>query len=469
MNYFYKISKVKEKFNSVHWQTRLDWLRAANHVPGASLAVLIDGKIYELASGVLHRGTGVNVTTDSVFQVGSITKIHTATLIMQLVESGELDLDALVIDVLSEFGTADEEATKQITIRQLLSHTSGLTCDFTHDTGRGDDCLALYVEASKEVSLDCPPGMAISYSSVGYNVLGRIIEVVTGQTWDDALRDRLCVPLGLKSTVTLPEDVLRFRAAMGHLGVPGQDPEPSSAWNPLPRSSGPYGGVLCATAADIVRLAKMHLDGGVAFDGTRVLKTETVSAMQQREVDSPDKWTVSSDGWGLGWTLYNWDGITGFGHDGATIGQHGYLRVEPMSGVAIALLTNGGGAHQLYASLFKELLSELAGVNMPANFEPPSLPPVVDIQPYIGQYRREGVLIRITEQSGKLHLIYEFVDGMKDLSPPIEADLIPVSETVFAAAGTGSFSDAWMPVVFSTLANGTQCCYIGMRCAPKIN
>lgn len=471
-NNFYLENKREEKFTSFdsnYWQSRFDELRALNHVPGAALAVIADGQIYELASGVLHRGTGVKATKDSVFQVGSITKIHTATLIMQLVESGELDLDALVIDVLPEFGTADEEATKRITIRQLLSHTSGLTCDFTHDTGRGDDCLALYVEASKEVALDCPPGMAISYSSVGYNVLGRIIEVVTGQTWDEALRDRLCAPLGLKSTVTLPEDVLRFRAAMGHLGMPGQDPEPSAVWNPLPRSSGPYGGVLCATASDIVRLAKMHLDGGTAFDGTQVLKPETVNAMQQREVDSPDKWTVGADSWGLGWTLYDWEGIKGFGHDGATIGQYGYLRVEPISGVAIALLTNGGGAHQLYTTLFKELLSELAGVTMSADFEPSAEPPVVDIKPFVGNYRREGVLIRITEQSDKLHLVYEFVDGMKDLSPPIEVELIPVSKTVFAAPGSGVVSNDWMPVVFSTLMNGTQCCYIGMRCAPKIN
>lgn len=106
---------------------------------------------------------------------------------------------------------------------------------------------------------------------------------------------------------------------------------------------------------------------------------------------------------------------------------------------------------------------------MPPDFEPAAVPPVVDIKPLVGNYRREGVLIRITEQRNKLHLVYEFVDGMKDLSPPIEADLIPVSENVFAAAGTGSFSNDWMPVVFSTLANGTQCCYIGMRCAPKIN
>ena len=455
-------------FDKDHWQARLDELRAAHHVPGAALAVLAGGTLHELASGVLHRGTGVETTTDSVFQLGSIAKIYTATLVMQLVESGELDLDAPVVNVLPGFATADPDATRAITIRQLLSHTSGLTCDFNHDTGRGDDCLAKYVEAAAGVALDCPPGMALSYSSIGYNVLGRIVEVVTGQTWDAALQDRLLTPLGLAQTMTLPEDALRFRAAMGHLGAePGQDPDPAPAWDLMPRSAGPYGRVI-ASAGNVVRLARMHLDGGTAPDGTRLLAGGTVAAMQRHEVDCPDKWTVSTDGWGLGWSLYDWSGTSGFGHDGASIGQYAYLRVAPDAGVAIALLTNGGAVRQLSAALLRELLADLAGVRMPDSFAPPARPPAVDVTPFLGTYRREGVLITVTDHDGTPHLEYAFVDGMKDLSPPIEMDLVAVSETVFAGrASTGPFSADWMPVVFSTLRNGTPCVYAAMRAAPK--
>ncbi|MGW0801512.1 serine hydrolase domain-containing protein [Nonomuraea sp. NPDC002799] len=450
------------------WQARLEELCTAYHVPGATLAVLVDGDVHELAAGVLHRGTGVAATTDSVFQLGSIAKIYTATLIMQLADSGELDLDAPVTDVLPDFAVADPEATESITARRLLSHTSGLTCDFTIDTGRGDDCLAKYVEAAKGVALDCPPGTAVSYSSLGYNVLGRIIEVLTGQTWDQTLKDRLLTPLGLTHTMTLPEEALRFRAAMGHLGEPGADPEPAPAWDLMPRSAGPYGRVI-ASAADVVRLARTHLSGGLAPDGTRVLSAATVAAMQHREVDVPDKWTVSADGWGLGWTLYDWFGVPGFGHDGASIGQYAYLRVVPQADVAIALLTNGGGARRLYADLMRDLLGELAGVTMPEPFAPAVEPPAVDFAPLLGSYKREGVVITVTEQHGAGRLRYEFVDGMKDFSPPLDMDLAPVTATVFAATGAGpSFSEDYMPVVFSTLPDGTGCCYIGMRAAPKI-
>lgn len=455
-------------FSLHRWQARLDELRATHHVPGAQLAVLVDGKIHELASGVLHRATGAEVTPDSVFLSGSIAKIYTATLIMQLVDRGLLDLDAPVVDVLPEFATPDPEATKVITTRQLLSHTGGLTNDFTHDTGRGDDCLAKYVEKARDVALDCPPGTAVSYGSVGYVVLGRIIEVLTGKTWDQALHDMLVTPLALERTMTLPEEALRFRVAMSHLGEPGQDPDPAPEWDMMPRSAGPYGRVI-VSAGDVVRLAQLHLNAGTAPDGTRLMSPEAVTEMQRREVDVPDKWTVSADGQALGWVLYDWDGITGYGHDGAAIGQYGYLRVVPQAGVAVVLLTNGGGARQLYAELFRELLRDLAGVRMPEPFGPATPPIAVDLTPYIGTYKREGVVITVSERDGKPHMLYEFVDGMKDLSPPLDMELTPVTGTVFAASGAGpSFSEDYMPVVFSTLTTGTQCVYVGMRATPKV-
>ncbi|MFI9509016.1 serine hydrolase domain-containing protein [Nocardia sp. NPDC052566] len=456
-------------FSVAHWQARLDELRAARHVPGATLAVLVGGEIYELASGVLHRGTGVEVTADSVFLSGSVAKIYTATLVMQLVGEGLLDLDALVVDVLPEFGTPDPAATKVITVRQLLSHTGGLTNDFNRDTGRGDDCLEKFVAAAREVPLDCPPGNALSYAGVGYAVLARIVEVLRGKTWDEAIRDHLAGPLGLEHLMTLPEEALRFRGAMSHLGDAGVDPDPAPVWDLMPRSMGPAGRVI-TTAGDMVRFAKLHLDGGVAADGSQVLAADAVTAMQHPETETPDKWTVSSDAWGLGWTLYDWNGIRGYGHDGAAVGQYAYLRVVPEAGVIVALMTNGGGARQLYADLYRELLAELAGVRMPDAFAPADPPISVDMTPFLGTYRREGVVITISrDDHGNSHMRYEFVDDMKDMSPPLEMELEPYSANIFAASGAGpSFSEDYMPVVFATLSDGTQCCYAGMRAAPKV-
>ncbi|MGR6923855.1 serine hydrolase domain-containing protein [[Actinomadura] parvosata] len=457
------------RFDQNRWQARLDELRAKHHIPGAALAVLVNGRVHELASGVLHRGTGVKVTTDSVFLSGSIAKTYTATLVMRLVDEGRLSLETRVIDVLPEFATPNPEDTVKITVRRLLSHTGGVTTDFNYDSGRGDDCLAKYVEAARDVPLDCPPGAGVSYGGLGFVVLGRLIEVITGKTWDQALKDLLFTPLGLERSMTLPEEALRFRTAMSHLGEPGAEPDPAPAWDLMPRSAGPAGRVI-VSAGDLARFAGLHLNGGLAPDGTRVLSAEAVAAMQRRETDVPDKWTVSADGWGLGWTLYDWNGIPGYGHDGAAVGQYAYLRVVPHAGLALALMTNGGSARLLYADLFRELLAELAGVTMPAPFAPPAQPPAVDLAPLLGTYRREGVVITVTEKpDGGAHLRYEFVDGMKDMSPPLDMELTPVTSAVFAASGAGpSFSEDYMPVVFSTLSNGVACVYIGMRAAPKV-
>ena len=154
------------RLGAAQWQARLDALRIAHRVPGAALAILVDGEVYELASGVLHRGTGVEVTTDSVFLSGSIAKVYTATLVMQLVDEGKLDLDAPIVEVLPEFATPDPVATATITARQLLSHTGGVTNDFNYDAGRGADCLARYVAAARKVALDCAPGAAVSYGGL---------------------------------------------------------------------------------------------------------------------------------------------------------------------------------------------------------------------------------------------------------------------------------------------------------------
>ncbi|MFD9947348.1 serine hydrolase domain-containing protein [Nonomuraea sp. NPDC059023] len=442
-----------------YWQARLDELRATHHVPGATLAVVTGGELYELASGLLHRGTGVEATTGSVFQLGSVAKIYTATLVMQLVDSGELGLDARVADVLPGFAVADAEATKTITVRQLLTHTSGLSGDFHLDTGRGDDCIARYVEACKDLSLDCPTGTALSYSGSGYVILGRIIEVITGLTWDQALKERVLTPLGLDQTMTLPEEALRFRVAMSHLGGAGAYPEPAPVWDFQSRAAAPAARVL-ATAGDLARFARMHLNGGAG-----VISPETIAAMQRREADSPDKWTLSADAWGLGWTLYDWNGVPGYGHDGSAVGQFAYLRVVPGAGVAIALLTNGGATRQLYADLFGDLLSELAGVRMPEPFGPAAEPPAVDWAALTGTYRREGAALTVTEG----RLLYEFVDGMAGISPPLDVELAPVTPAVFAGTGAGpSFNDDYMPVVFSTLTDGTPCVFVGMRATPKI-
>lgn len=445
-------------------QDRLGELAAKHQVVGATVAILRADDVLEAAYGLCNVETGVEVTTDSVFQIGSISKVWTATLLMQLVEEGVLALDEPVVSYLPDFRVADPEVTKTVTLRHLLCHSSGIDGDHFHDTGRGDDCLELYVASCAHLEQKYPLGATMSYCNAGYSVLGRVLEVVTGKTWDDLLRERVITPLGLTHTCTLPEEALRFRTAHGHLGEPGEAPHLAPAWG-LMRSVGPAG-LICSTARELLGFARLHLSGGRAPDGTSLLSEASVAAMQHTEVAVADRWTFG-DGWGLGWITYGW-GHGVVGHDGATLGQQAYLRMVPAAGVAFALLTNGGGAGDLADALVRELLPELAGVEVPAGITPASSPPDVDASAYAGTYASASVRMEVTPSEDGLHMV---ITNTTELAEALEKDtdeleLLAVADGVFATRRPEQAT--WTPVVFFGLPDGTRLVHFGARATRKL-
>lgn len=377
-------------------QDRLPALLAEHKVPGAAIAVLAGGEVSDLAAGVLSTATGVEATADSVFQIGSITKVWTTTLIMQLADEGKLDLDAPVREVIPDFQLADGQAAATMTTRQLLSHTAGFEGDIFTDTGRGDDCVEKYVATLDGVAQLFAPGEMFSYNNAGFCVLGRIVEVLRGMPFDACLRQYVVTPLGLSHVANDANEAILFRAAVGHLQPdPQDDPQPAPVWS-LARSNAPAGSMLSMRPRDLIAFARMHLDGGTAPDGTVVLGAESTAAMQQPQVALPMLGLMGS-AWGLGWELYDWPGGKVIGHDGGTIGQSAFLRAVPEKGVAIALLTNGGNPIALYTEIFPHLLRELAGVQMPALPTPPSEPSTVDSSKYQGKYSSEVAELTVSQ------------------------------------------------------------------------
>ena len=138
-------------------------------------------------------------------------------MIMQLIDEGRLSLDTTVLaGAARACGSAPATSAAEVTVRHLLTHTSGIDGDIFTDTGRGDDCVQRYVGLLDRAASVFPPGGAYSYCNSGYVLLGRIIEVLDGRSWDESLRERLCGPLELTQTVTLPEEAILHRAAVGH-------------------------------------------------------------------------------------------------------------------------------------------------------------------------------------------------------------------------------------------------------------
>lgn len=456
--------------DSAHWLARLTELTKKHGVPGAQLGILRVGRdgaedeLFTTATGVLHLGTGQPATTDSVWQIGSISKVWTATVVMQLVDEGRLALDTPVKEIIEDLDLRDPEVTEKVTIHHLLTHTSGIDGDVFTDTGRGDDVLEKYVARLGEAAQNHPLGATWSYCNSGYVLLGRVIEVVTGQTWDQAMKARLFDPLGLTHTGTLPEEAMVHAHAMGHLGA-GEDIAPAPVWG-LPRSVGPAG-LITATAGDVLTFARMHLTGGTAKDGTRVLSADSVAAMADFQVECPEK-DLLGDSWGLGWFRCDWHGARAIGHDGNTIGQAAFLRLLPEAGIAVSLNTNVASAIALYQDLFEEIFAELADVRLPDRFEIPADAPEVDITPFLGEYSRESVLEEVLVLDGK-PVMRTTVSGpvaeIEGASEPEVHELVPVAEALFAVKPDKS--SAYFPVRFYTLPSGEEYLHFGARATPK--
>ncbi|HET7310868.1 MAG TPA: serine hydrolase domain-containing protein [Mycobacteriales bacterium] len=450
------------------WRDRLAVLAEKHGVPGASLAVLEGDEVAEAAYGVLNIRTGVEATPDSLFQIGSITKVWTATLVMQLVDEGLVDLDVPVVTYLPDFRVADAEVTRTVTTRHLLAHTSGIDGDLFLDTGRGDDCVERYVAACADLAQNHPLGATMSYCNSGYIVLGRLIEVLRGKTWDEVLRERLFGPLGLRTAGTLPEEALLHRAATGHITPPGGELTVTPMWG-IFRSCGPAG-LIHATAAETLAFAKLHLADGVAPDGTRVLSAESAQAMREPQVEVPDRWTLGSH-WGLGWILMEWSGRPVYGHDGATLGQGAFMRIVPDAGVAVCLLANGGHARDLFVDLSNEILGELASVELPPRLEPAATPPAgIDLSRYAGRYARHGIELTLSVEGNGLKGVVRSTSELSEAlggEDPEPMQVLPVEGDVFVAKGPDD--ESWIPFVFFSLPDGSEYVHFGARANPKVS
>jgi dipeptidyl aminopeptidase/acylaminoacyl peptidase len=458
------------RLDAAHWQRRLAALAERYQVPGATLGILRTGpdredELVEAAYGVLNKDTGVETTTDSLFQIGSMSKVWTATAVMQLVDDGLLDLDAPIIEVLPELRLSAQDTTEKVTMRHLLTHTSGIDGDVFDDTGRGDDCLEKYVAVLARVAQNHPLGATWSYCNSGFSLAGRVIEKLTGKTWDAVLRERIFGPLGLRYTCTLPEEALLHRAAVGHVGGADEEPRKAPVWV-LHRAAGPAG-LINSTVAEVLAFARMHLSRGLAVDGTRVLSEQSVAAMTEWQVDLPDK-HILGDSWGLGWCRFGWDSRRLVGHDGNTIGQSAYLRVLPDAGLAVTLLTNGGAAHSLYEDLYREIFAELAGIEIPQPIEPPAEPVSVDVNPHLGTYQRASVRMEVSSGEGGAVLRTTVTGPLAEMipEPTKEYPMVPVTQNLFVIREPQL--RIWVPVTFYELPTGERYLHFGVRATPKV-
>jgi CubicO group peptidase (beta-lactamase class C family) len=363
------------------------------HVPGAAVGVSLDGHHEVAGLGVTNVEHPLPVDEATLFQVGSITKTFTGTLVMRLVEAGRIDLDAPIRRYLPGLRLADDDVARRVTMRHLLTHTGGWEGDYFDDLGLGDDALERMVDALVALPQVRPLGEIWSYNNAGFYIAGRVIELVTGQTFEAAMRELVLEPLGLQASFFFADDVMTRRFAVGHF-VEGGTQKVARPWL-VGRAANPAGGLVCS-ASDLLRYARFHMGDGLAPDGTRLLSAESMALMCARQAAATGR-----DEIGLTWFLHPLDGARTLGHGGGTNGQVSALEILPERAFAVVVFANGTPAGgDLIRETTKHAFRSFLGIEEP---EPQAIELRADeLAEYEGRYESAMVSIDLRVEDGRL-------------------------------------------------------------------
>ena len=304
----------------------IDTAMPASGVPGLAYAVVADGEITSAgARGVLRSGGDAQVTPDTPFVAGSISKSFTALAVMQLVEAGKIDLDTEVSQYLDGFAGKPAGA---VTIRQLLSHTSGFSTlqgNSSHaDNAGGTDALARQVDGLADVTPAYAPGERWEYSNTNYQILGRLIEVVSGLEYQTYVATNILAPVGMQDSFVADGEIHDSMATGHRPWFTTKRPLPE---NTTDRATAPQGGIF-ASAKDLALYMQMMMNGQ-----DDVLSAEGKALMMRPA--SP-----ASPSYGLGWFIDS--GNRTVWHSGASPGVETLATMIPTQNKAVVVLVNGG-------------------------------------------------------------------------------------------------------------------------------
>ncbi len=318
---------------------------------------------------------------DALFKIASMTKPITAVGVMILVEEGKVGLDQPVEKYLPEFkgqllvaGKSGDTVTlrkppRPITVRDLLTHTSGLPGGFPPGLAdlyqKRNHTLAEVIMAQSQRPLDFGPGSKWSYCNAGIDTLGRIIEVVSGQAYEDFLKQRIFGPLKMVDTTFYPTPDQQARLAVMYGTKDGKLVASANALIELPpgaRYPIPAGG-LYSTGADLARLYRMMLGKG-ELEGVRILSEQSVAEMTKVQTGDLKAAFTPGMGFGLGWAVVRTPtGVTGmlspgtYGHGGA-FGTQAWI--DPHKDLFMVLLIQRSGLPNSDASPMRQALQEAA-------------------------------------------------------------------------------------------------------------
>lgn len=380
-------------------------------VPGVVVGVTKDGEDRCFAYGVTNVDFPLPVQPETLFMIGSTTKTFTGTVVMRLVEEGKLELSAPVVEYLPRFRVPDADVTSRVTIEHLVTHTSGWVGDYFEDAGRGSDATArLVARMARRTPQLTGLGQVWSYNNAGFYVLGRIIEKITGRSFEDVVRDWVFRPLGLERTFFFPEDVMTHPHALGHQ-VGREGPSVLRPWG-LSRGSVAAGGIV-SNAPDQLRYVRFHM-GRLELDADvrPPIVPDTVAAMQAPRAEAGGM----AEQVGVTWLIEGSGRRRVVGHGGSINGQMSAFKMVPAQGVAVTVLSNGQLGAAVGALVCDHVLAELAGVKA----EPPRrrLGQQAAAE-YVGRYRGDPGHLVVTYEDGALLVSTELRPELAEANPDL--------------------------------------------------
>ncbi|GAP12712.1 beta-lactamase class C and other penicillin binding proteins [Longilinea arvoryzae] len=336
-----------------------DYLTTAmrrHNIPGIALAVTQDDQIV-FSRGYGQAGDDRAVTPDTPFYIGSQTKSFTAMAVMQLVEQGKLALDEPVKSYLPWFRVADEQASGQITIRQLLQHTSGLSEAGYVESFPPDTSLEVLARDLSRARLAARPGEKMQYFNPGYSLLGLLVETASGQTYGDYISAHIFAPLKMTRSFTDPAAAQAAGLAQGYAQI-------FMLALPVDQTFYRYdqpAGFLISSASDLARYSMALMNGG-ELDGARVLSPESVA-----QLFTPN--SAADSTYGFGWYISKYYGETQITHGGDTERFHTAVLLLPQRKMSLVMLVNENHLlkdYNEYNTVFWSLAGLLTGQSRPA-------------------------------------------------------------------------------------------------------
>ncbi len=400
----------------------VDRMRSTN-TPGVSVAVINNGRVeWAKGYGVLDAAGKNPVTTETLFQAGSISKAVTAVAAMRLVQQGKLNLDEDVNRKLVSWKVPENDFTrdKKVTLRGLLSHSAGVNLPsfIGYLSGEQVPTLLQVLDGVKPantspIRVDSVPGSRFRYSGGGFTIVQQLLIDTGEKPFPDLMRELVFNPLKMKHSTFeqhLPKDLINSAAA----GHDSKGEKPPGRWRVFPEMAAAG---LWTTPSDLALLA-IELQRAQAGQSNKFLNAQTVKQM----------FTAQVGNWGLGFSVEGEAGGGRFSHGGSTLEFNSYLVAYNNSGQGAVVMANSLRGERTIDELLRSIAKEYGW----SDFQPKERT-IAAVNPkiyetYFGQYELEissNFIVTISAKDGKLMMTIKQPTGESS------AELLPESETKF--------------------------------------